>query len=270
MVSYKYDALGRRIERNITNGEVQKFVYDGEDVIEDLDGDENVVTTYLNGPGIDNKIRQTDANGNLYYVSDHLGSTTALTDQNGNVIEQQTYDSFGNGTGSSLTRYTYTGREFDADTGLYYYRARWYDPQVGRFISEDPIGLFGGINSYTYVENDPIANVDPEGLKGSWLARHSVSLKKDPREWLHEFLNRRRRFDGEQGHATQLANRCRELEKWLLALTWVSSSEANLHRELLKQYDWCRRRFPDTCNDPSMNPKRAPDEAPTLAPSQNR
>ena len=77
------NALGRRIQRSTSNGEVQKFVYDGEDVIEDLDADENVVTRYLNGPGIDNKIRQTDANGNLYYVSDHLGSTIALTDDSG-------------------------------------------------------------------------------------------------------------------------------------------------------------------------------------------
>jgi len=128
-----------------------------------------------NGPGIDDKIRQTDANRNLYYVSDHLGSTTALTDQNGSVIEQQTYDSFGNSTGSSLTRYTYTGREFDSDTGLYYYRARWYDPQVGRFISEDPIGFDADdVNLYAYVGSDPVNDNDPLGLK---RRRHRQNLK---------------------------------------------------------------------------------------------
>src|SRR5262249_975917 len=66
--------------------------------------------------------------------------------------------------GTTLTRYTYTGREFDADTGLYYYRARWYDPKVGRFISEDPIGFGGGINQFSYVENNPMNGRDPQGL----------------------------------------------------------------------------------------------------------
>jgi len=65
------------------------------------------------------------------------------------VLEQLNYDSFGNSTGSSYTRYTYTGREFDSDTGLDYYRARFYDPQIGRFISEDPAGFRGSSNCYT-------------------------------------------------------------------------------------------------------------------------
>ena len=111
-------------------------------MIEDLADDGYVLNSYLNGPGIDNKIRRTDdENGSLYYLTDHLGSTIALTDDGGNVVEGIGYDSFGNSTGSQLTRYTYTGREFDSDTGLYYYRARFYDPQVGRFISEDPLGF---------------------------------------------------------------------------------------------------------------------------------
>jgi RHS repeat-associated protein len=58
----------------------------------------------------------------------------------------------------------YTGREWDAEANLYYYRARWYDPQVGKFISEDPIGLKGGINLYGYVENNPLGFRDPMGL----------------------------------------------------------------------------------------------------------
>lgn len=167
-VSYKYDALGRRIQRSTSNGDLLNFVYDGQDVVQDLDGDSNVVRSYLNGPGIDNKIRQTDdTNGNLYYVTDHQGSTLALTDLRGNVVEGIGYDSFGNSTGSALTRYTYTSREFDTDTGLYYYRARWYDPQVGRFIGEDPIGFRGGdINLYGYVWQNPLNHRDPLGLDG--------------------------------------------------------------------------------------------------------
>jgi RHS repeat-associated protein len=199
-VDYKYDALGRRIERSPSNGDVQKFVYDGQDVVQDLDDDEKVVASYLNGPGIDNKIRQTDANGNVYFTTDHLGSTRALTDDSGSVVEQINYDSFGNTEGSSLTRYTYTGREFDIDTGLYYYRARWYDPEVGRFISEDPIGFRGGdVNLYGYVWQNPLSFRDPRGLDGwgndtaDWLDKRISygrdAWRYDPQEWVANGIN---------------------------------------------------------------------------------
>ncbi len=100
----------------------------------------------------------------LYYLADHLGSATALTNKQGHLLEQISYDSYGNSTGSASTRYDYTGRERDSLTGLLHYRARWYDPQLGRFISEDPIGLAGGINSFAYVRNNPARFSDPSGL----------------------------------------------------------------------------------------------------------
>jgi RHS repeat-associated protein len=162
-ISYKYDALGRRIQRSKSAGGSTNYIYDGEDVVKDINSDGSVVD-YLNGLGIDDKLRQTNSSGTLYFTKDHLNSTRALTDSNGSVVESISYDSFGNGS-SSLTRYGYTGREWDADSNLYYYRNRWYDSQVGRFISEDPIGLDGGINPYAYVENDPIMDVDPLGLQ---------------------------------------------------------------------------------------------------------
>jgi len=76
-------------------------------------------------------------------------------------------------TGTIGTRFLYAGRDYDADTELYYYRARWYDPQARRFISEDPIGLNGGINLYAYVGNNPINAIDPFGyltiiVPGTW------------------------------------------------------------------------------------------------------
>src|SRR5207247_11056899 len=100
----------------------------------------------------------------LYYETDHLGSTAALTNDKGHVVDEVTYDAFGNGTGSKETPYNYTGRERDPLTGLLFYRARWYDPQIGRFISEDPIGLSGGINQFAYVGNSPQNATDPSGL----------------------------------------------------------------------------------------------------------
>ena len=164
-VSYKYDALGRRIQRTPSSGVSTNFVYDGQDVVKDINSDGTTVE-YLNGPGIDNKIRQKgSSNSTTYYFSqDHLGSTTALTGTTGKLIERQTYDAYGNSTGSTRTRYGYTGRERDPLTSLLYYRARFYDPQLGRFISEDPIGLAGGINSFAYVSNNPQNSTDPSGL----------------------------------------------------------------------------------------------------------
>ena len=164
-VNYKYDGLGRRIQRTSSAGANERYVYDGPDALIDLNADWSVATTYFNDLGIDNHLRQTNSTtGVSYFLADHLGSTSALTDSSGNLVETESYDSFGNGSGSARTRYGYTGREFDSDTGLYYYRARFYDPQVGRFISEDPAGLVAGINPYVYVGNDPIQWADPSGL----------------------------------------------------------------------------------------------------------
>ena len=162
-VAYKYDALGRRVQSAPATGVATNFTYDGDDVVQDRTST-SVITEYLNGPGIDNKIRQKTGNTLYYFTRDHLGSTTALTDSKGALVERGAYDAYGNSTGPAKTRYGFTGREGDSVTGLMYYRARWYDPQLGRFISEDPIGLAGGINQFAYVGNDPQNRKDPSGL----------------------------------------------------------------------------------------------------------
>lgn len=152
-VRYNYDALGRRVSRVLFSRDGSqnplKFTYDGEDVL--LDEIDTTTTKYLNGAGIDNKLRQTTNGQSSYYLSDHLGSTTALSDSAGAISNQNSYDSFGNQTNQSFpSRYQFTGREYDSLSGLYYYRARWYDSNIGRFISEDPIGFAGGdVNLFT-------------------------------------------------------------------------------------------------------------------------
>ena len=167
-VQYEYDALGRRIKRSGTMLETTKFTYDGLDVVMD-DDSVSGVTKYQNGPGIDNKLKLANAGNAKYFLQDHLGSTVALTDPVGSVTEQTGYDSFGNATnGAFSTRYQFTGREHDQFTGLHYYRARWYDANLGRFISEDPIGLAGGINPFAYVLNNPLAGTDSLGLDAEW------------------------------------------------------------------------------------------------------
>jgi len=192
-VSYKYDALGRRIERSVNlvsalpEITVERFVYDGADVVRDIDENGLTLNDYVNGPGIDNKLRQTNnVTGSLYFLTDHLGSTTGLTDATGNLVEQLSYDSFGNNAGSTRTRYGYTGRERDPETDLLYYRARFYDPEPGRFISEDPIGFLGGdVNLYGYVRQNPLSFRDPLGLDG-W--------GNDLADWLDNRIDKAERY----------------------------------------------------------------------------
>jgi RHS repeat-associated protein len=164
-IRYRYDALGRRISRYIVGGkENTKFTYDGNDVV--LDDNSGVITKYQNGLGIDNKLKMVTNGISKYFLQDHLGSTTALTNSSGSVTESAAYDSFGNATGNLSTRYQFTGREYDNAIGLTYYRARWYSSELGRFVSEDPIGLLDGVNTYAYVKNNPVNKIDPSGKIG--------------------------------------------------------------------------------------------------------
>jgi RHS repeat-associated protein len=93
---------------------------------------------------------------------------TEITDSNQTVVKSYAYDAFGNilsETGSlAHNPFTYTAREYHAPSGLYYYRARFYDPTIGRFITQDPIGHLGGMNLYVYVGNAPVSFIDPLGL----------------------------------------------------------------------------------------------------------
>ena len=162
--SFQYDAYGRRTSKTI-NGTQTGYLYDGINPVQEQTGS-SVIANLLNG-GVDEHFARTTANGSQSYLTDALGSTLALSDANGNLTTQYSYEAYGNTTASGTTSdnaYQYTGRENDG-TGLYYYRARYYDTQSSRFISQDPIGFGGGVNQYTYVEGNPIGKIDPSGLK---------------------------------------------------------------------------------------------------------
>ena len=128
------------------------------------------VASWTFGPGIDQPLAMNRGGVMHYYLADGLGSIRALADSAGNVDQAYEYSVFGEITAQSggvENPFTYTAREWEPEVGLYYYRARWYEAQVGRFVSEDPIGFGGGdANLYRYVRNGPATATDPAGQ--SW------------------------------------------------------------------------------------------------------
>jgi RHS repeat-associated protein len=139
---------------------------------------------YLYGPAVDQVLAQenvtnpANAVSVLWMLTDNEGTVRDLVDNSGSLVQHYKYDAYGNvisGSNTSLTRYLYTGREFDATTGLQYNRERWYDPGTGRWLSQDPAGFGAGdANLYRYVGNSPTNHTDPRGTDwattGSWWA----------------------------------------------------------------------------------------------------
>jgi RHS repeat-associated protein len=151
---------------------IERFIYDRDHIWLSFDGNGNQTHRYLYGATIDQVLADETAPGSvLWALSDNLGTVRDVTDNAGAIKNHFRYGSFGTTTGQTSTvaanvmRFGFTGRELDGETGLYYYRSRYYDPMVGRFLSEDPIG-FGAqdANLYRYVGNSPTNFVDPMGL----------------------------------------------------------------------------------------------------------
>ncbi|HEV2247640.1 MAG TPA: RHS repeat-associated core domain-containing protein [Terriglobia bacterium] len=164
--NYKYDPFGRRVFKDSPT-KTRIFVYDGDNVSERLDGSGKVTVRFTQGLGTDEPLEVFGSGASSYYEADGLGSITSLTSASGSVANTYGYDSFGNQTASSGTvsnRFFYTGRENVAKTGLLYYRARYYDPTAGRFLSEDPIKFVAGINFYSYAFNNAPNRQDAYGL----------------------------------------------------------------------------------------------------------
>ena len=174
-VSFKYDPFGRRIEKKVVAGgvtETRTYVYDGEDIVVEYVAKTGATTRtirYVHGPGIDQPLALLNNGQTYYYHADGLGSIVAITNSAQTVVQRYIYDAYGTPKAiigySFENSYLFTGREWDKEIGLYYYRARYYDPMEGRFISKDPIGFAGGdVNLYRYVQNNPVNFTDPSGL----------------------------------------------------------------------------------------------------------
>jgi RHS repeat-associated protein len=165
-LSFIYDAFGRRI-RSASPSSTAIYVYDGVNVVEEVDASGAVLARYTQGLGVDEPLAVIRSGATHFYHLDGLSSTTSLTDASGASRATYVYDSFGvttATTGDVLNPFRYTGREIGLETGLYNHRARYYDPSIGRFMGEDPIGFSAGTNFYSYVFNNPVNLFDPFGL----------------------------------------------------------------------------------------------------------
>jgi RHS repeat-associated protein len=175
LATFAYDGRGRRIQQ-VKGGVTHSYIHDFDEVIEERLSS-GPIFRYVHGPGIDQHWAvQDDAGTVSYYLSDHLGSIVQTTNVAGSVTLAREYDPYGRlFSGASAAGYAFTGREWDPDTGLYYYRARYYDAQLARFLSDDPMHVLRRsereINSYAYVANSPVQFIDPYGLlmvHGNW------------------------------------------------------------------------------------------------------
>jgi RHS repeat-associated protein len=199
VVEYIYDVFDRRIGKEVdttspfdmADAAIERYVYDdihnslasldgGNVVLDFVDDDASDSTPialskrYLHGDVVDQVLAQEDVSKTLsdtqrvlWPLVDNLGTVRDLAKQDGTIAVHYTYDAYGNVTSgdTSKTRYLFTAREFDTDIDLQYNRARWYDPEVGRWISKDPIGFAAGdVNQYRYVGNGPTNATDPSGL----------------------------------------------------------------------------------------------------------
>ncbi len=250
--SFGYDATNRRTAKTIA-GSSTTFLHDGLDIIEEIVG--GATANYLRGLGIDEHLaRIDDGDGTICYLPGALGNTVALTDSAGVVATSYTYEPFGRASAAGTTSantFQFTGREDDG-TGLYYFRARYYRPDLGRFLQEDPVRSADiDANFYSYAENNPANLVDPLGLI-SMVPRHGASLGNKGwggvTEWIEGFNDRFLRYRGDSaGHHNQIVSRCNELRNNIGRLRETCPNDSysqQLLQVLEKILSYCDKNFP--------------------------
>ncbi|MGO8792469.1 MAG: RHS repeat-associated core domain-containing protein [Terriglobia bacterium] len=183
-VNFKYDPFGRRIEKIAPTTGTTVYAYDGANVTAELGAGGNLLAYYTQGAGIDEPLAIAGTGGTSYYHSDGLGSITSVTNGSAQLAASYVYDSFGNltaSTGTITNPFQYTARESDSETGLYHYRARYYDVVNGRFVSEDRLkGISSGLDFYRYVRNDVVNLIDPSGLSSQCPCNTTSSFRLVP------------------------------------------------------------------------------------------
>ncbi len=185
ITDFEYDAEGNRVAR-VVDGVRTEYVLDRNDssgvaqVLEERDDVGTLAASYARGHG---PVRMERGSTSSYFHPDALGSTRALTNAAGVVTDTYDYDAYGNlvgGSGGTTNEFLFTGEQTDPSTGLTYLRARYYDPEIARFISPDPVpaDLFNPqtLNRYAYVTNNPLNMVDPNGEFGLVSVSISISI----------------------------------------------------------------------------------------------
>ncbi len=202
-VLFTYDPQGRRLSKKLIDIQAPSksferfYIYDGSNIIAEYDNAGSLLATHthsllaaddilgsqITAEGVSSGLAQNQ--GKFYYLKDHLRSVDDIINSSGNIIQHYSYSSFGkilsikDSSGNDIsttpfinTSYSFTGREFDRETGLYFYRARTYDPAIGRFLQVDPdpgkvASPITVVNKFAYVGNNPIIHKDPSG-KDFW------------------------------------------------------------------------------------------------------
>ena len=185
-VAFVYDALGRRVEKRF-DGAVTEYVWDGNDLVHERKtegGKSGLLVTWVFEPGTFAPVAKLEGKNRYSVVTDHLGTPTMLMTEAGKLAWKAQLDVYGvvreeragiaagDATGNP---WRYPGQYEDEETGLYYNRFRYYDPETGRYISEDPIGLLGGLPQYGYV-HDPLGWLDPNGLKSCKIKKATKDI----------------------------------------------------------------------------------------------
>ncbi|HET7584034.1 MAG TPA: RHS repeat-associated core domain-containing protein [Gemmatimonadaceae bacterium] len=170
--TFAYDGLGRRV-RKVTGSTTTRYLWDGGELLMELDAAGNRIREYAYYPSADapHSVRVASTGKVYHYIMEAPGQVVALVDSANHAVDKYEYDPYGvllDSTEAVPQPLKYMGRELDSETGLYYVRARYYDPSLGRFISEDPGGVSGGINPYAYLAGEPINSRDPSGMHSRW------------------------------------------------------------------------------------------------------
>ena len=166
-----YDAEGR-LRRTTLAGAITDLAYDGVDLVAEYDGAGTLLRRYVHGPGVDEPLvwyegSTTTAKSWLY--ADHLGSIIGTANSAGTSTAIHSYGPFGEPNVTTGVRFRYTGQQYLGGLNLYYYKARFYSPALGRFLQTDPIGTADDLNLYAYVGNNPVNFSDPTGLAAADL-----------------------------------------------------------------------------------------------------